>query len=435
MQVSVETTGTIGRRMKVAVPAEELEKKIHHRLQRLRQTVRLPGFRPGKVPMKMVEAKYGQQVLQEVSGEVIRSSLQTALGQEGLTPAGGPMIEPKTVERGKALEYVAEFEVYPQLKKLDLTGVRLERPRCQIQEEDIDRTIESVRRQRRNWKPVERPAQEDDRLLIDFKGRIDGEPFAGGEAEAYPLVLGSGAMIPGFEDGLMGASAGETRTLDIDFPGDYRAAELAGKTARFQVTVKEVAEPELPPLDEDFVKQLGVASGDMAEFRREVRQNLERERDTRERNLLRQRVFQALLEANDIEVPRGLVKEEIRRMKQQDAAQRQAQNLPAQDIDDEIYEPIARRRTLLGLIVAEIVQERGIKADPARVRSRVEALAADYDSPEKVVEWHYEKPQRLSEIEAVVLEEQVVDQLLESAQVDETSMSFQELVAAGAARD
>ena len=429
MQVSVESVGAIGRRLTITLPAEELEEAIKSRLQRLAKQVKMPGFRPGKVPMKMVEAQYGPQIMREVSGELIQTSYQQALGQEGLRPAGGPKIVPKTLERGRALEFVAEFDVYPEAKQLDLSGQTIVRPTCDITEADIDRTVETIRKQQQTWQTVERQAKLDDQVTMDFEGSIGGELFQGGKGTDVQLVLGSGMMIAGFEDQLVGVSANDQRTITVTFPQDYRAKDLAGKEAQFAVKVKKVEEPVLPELNDEFVAKLGIENGNMEKLRSDVKENLEREMRVRQRNILRDRVLEALIKVNDLDVPRSLVEREIEHMKQSAAQNQQAQGLLAQDSgDDAIYEKAAKRRVLLGLVVSEIVKQKNISADPAKVRERVEELAAGYESPEDVIRWHYEKPERLQGIEAVVLEEKVVEALIESAKVEDKPMGFQDLI-------
>lgn len=424
MQVSVETTGALGRRMTVRVPPERMEEEFQGRLKRLSKQVKLPGFRPGKVPLKVVEAKYGGELVNEIVGELIQSSLQEALGQEGLQPAGGPRIEPKQAERGKELEYVAEFEVYPEFQEVDLKGATIRRPVCQVEDADIDRTIETLQRQRTQWNAVERAAANGDQVVIDFVGRLEGETFPGGEGKDYALELGSGRLIEGFEEGLVGASAGETRTLNLQFPEAYQAAQLAGKDVSFEVTVKEVRESALPEVDADFIKELGVASGELEEFRAEVRKNLEREAIQRQRSLLHTRVFDVLMERNPVEVPQALVAQDLRQMRQGAAG-----DSPVSDAEREQ----AERRVRMGLIFGEIVRKEGIKADGKAVRARVEELAAEYEKPDEFVQWFYSDPSRLREIEGAVLEDLVVSRLLESADVSDETISFRELSNSGTA--
>jgi len=416
--------------MTVAVPAARVEKEFTARLKRVLQTARFPGFRPGKAPMKMVEAQYGGQVMDEVVGDLIRATFYEAVNEQGLKPAGGPNIEPKHVDRGKDFEYTATFEVYPDVSSLDIQGHKIERPVITVTDADIDRTIDTLRQQRLAWEPVERAARNGDRVIIDFQGSIDGTVFDGGTAHDFPLVLGNNTLIDGFESGLVGATAGETRILDLEFPANYRNAALAGKKTRFAVTVKQVNEPVLPEVNEDFAKMLGVADGKVDTLRTEVRSNLEHEAADRVRRVLRDQVFKALLEANRFDVPKALMDAEIQNLIQMTRSNFQAQGMPANQVptDPALYAEQAQNRVKLGLILDEMVRARGLKADPARVRARIEFLGASYEQPQEFIDWHYAKPERLAQIEAQVLEDQALDLLIESAAVVDKNMSFQELM-------
>ncbi len=422
MQVSVEAVGTLGRRLKVAVPAEDVEKEFSTRLVKLSKQVRMPGFRPGKVPLKMVEAQYGDSLMQEVAGELIQSSLREAIGREGLRPAGSPRVQPQSIARGKQLEYTADIDLYPEIKKLDLAGVKIERPVATVADEDVGRTLDTIRRQRATWNTVTRAARSGDRVLIDFSGKLNGEEFGGGSAKNFPLVLGSGTLIEGLEAGLTGAKAGETRNLAVKFPADYRHPKLAGQSADFEVKLHEVAEPVLPEVNADFAKQLGIADGDIARLRAETRGNLEREAVARSRAVVRTRVLKALLDANSFEAPAGMVEDEADHMKQLDQMARR----PAEA--DEAYRGRARTRVALGMILGEIIRGRGLRVDAARVRARVEEMAAEYESPEEFVRWYYEKPERLAEVESLVMEERIVEEMLTTAEVAEAVTSFQDLL-------
>lgn len=422
MQVSVETIGTLGRRLKVAVPADQVEKEFSARLQRLTKQVRLPGFRPGKVPLKMVEAHYGGRLIEEVAGELIQTTLYEAIGSQGLRPAGDPRVQRKPLTRGEQLEYTVEFEVYPEVKRFDLAGIRIERPVVTVIEEDVDRTLETIRKQRAQWKPVEREAQLTDRLTIDFTGRLNGKEFEGGKATGFPVVLGSGTLIESLEQGLVGAKTGETRDVPTRFPADYRHTALAGQTADFQVKVNEIAEAVLPPVDESLAKELGVKDGSIEKLRAEVKANLEREAASRARAVVRTRVLKSLLDANPIEVPQTLLEAEAQRLKNSDISG------GAGVSEETVYARRARSRVALGLILGEIIKTRGLAPDPARVRSRLEEMAGDYESPQEFIKWHYEKPERLGEIENLVMEEKIVEDLLVSAEVADKSMGFQDLL-------
>lgn len=429
MQVSVENTGNLGRAMSVSIPAEEVEEQIQARLKNLAKNARLPGFRPGKAPLKIIDAHYGEQVLQEVAGSLIESSLREAFAQENLVPAGTPQVEPKTLERGKDIEFTASFDVYPEIKKLDLKGVEIERPVCEITDEDIDRTVETMRSQKVTYEPVERGAGEGDRVTVDFKGTIDGEPFAGGEAEDYQLVLGQGQFLEEFENGVLGAAGGEQRTVNVAFPDDYHGEGVAGKTVEFDIHVKEVAEPQLPEVNEEFIKSFGIEDGDVEAFRREIADNLARERDERVSRLTRSRVMDALIRENEIEAPASLVEREIDAMISMNRSMLEQQGMPTEqfDPDRERYREDAERRVRMGLILSEIVQRNELKPDPDKVKERIEKMAASYEQPESFVQWYYSSRERMQQMESAVLEEQVVEMLLEDADSRETSVSLQEL--------
>ena len=422
MQVSVETIGTLGRRLKVAVPADQVEKEFNDRLQRLSKQVKLPGFRPGKVPLKMVEAQYGGRLMDEIAGDLIQTTMHEAIGSQGLRPAGDPRVQRKTVIRGEQLEYTVEFEIYPEVKRFDLAGVRIERPVVTVSDADVDRTLETIRKQRTTWRPVEREAHLGDRVTIDFVGRLNGKEFEGGKATALPLVLGSGTLIESLEQGLVGAKSGEARSVTAKFPADYRHSLLAGQAADFDVKVNEVAEAILPEVNEAFARELGVADGSVEKLRTDVKTNLEREASNRGRAVVRARVLKLLLDANPMEVPQSLLEGEIQRLKSGDISS----GLTL--ADETTYGRRAHSRVALGLILGEFIRARALVAAPTEVRARLEAMATDYESPQEFIQWHYEKPERLSDIETLVLEEKVVEDLLVSAEVTDKSMTFQELL-------
>ena len=427
MQVSVESTGSLARRMTVAVPADQLEQAVSSHLKHLAKTARLPGFRKGKIPLKVIEAKYGSHALAEAAGELVRSTFTEALGQEGLKPAGGPRIEHSNLGRGETFEYIAEFEVYPEIKQLEISSQRISRPTVSITEADIDQTIETIRKQRLSWHKVDREAKDGDQVMIDFVGKIDGEEFEGGKADNMLLVLGAKTFIPGFEDGLSGAKADDERTLDLTFPEEYGKAELAGKAVQFSVNVKEVQESTLPMVDETFIKAMGVDNGELADFRAQVRSNMERELGQRKQRYISQQVEAALLAANVFDVPQEMLDAEVARIAQ---AYQQGRTASLGEEATKFIAEQARRRVALGLIISEIVQHSQIKADPAKVRHRVEELAQGYESPAEVTNWHYAEPGRLDQVEAQVIEVAVIDLLLESADVVDKPMSFQELLQA-----
>lgn len=421
MQVSVETVGTLGRKLKVAVPAEDVEKEFGQRLKRLSQQVKMPGFRPGKVPIKMVEAQYGQRLMEEIAGDMIENSLREAIVREGLRPTAGPRIERQALTRSQGLEYTAEFEVYPEIKKLDLTGTTLERPVAVVSAEDVDRTLETIRKQRSSWAPVAREAKLGDRVKIDFTGQLNGEPLQGGAAKDYFCVLGSGTLIEDMEKGIVGMSAGNTRTISATFPADYRHQPLAGQRVEFSVTATEVAEPILPEINEDLAKQLGVEDGSVERLRGEIKSNLERESAQRSRRIVRARALKALLDGNKFEIPKGLIEGEVAALK------RYAQS-SGMRTEDNVLQTQAQQRVATGLVLAEIIRTRSLRAEPARIRAKLEEMASEYEQPAAFVQWHYEQPERMAQIESLVVEERAVEELLTQTKVEDKTVSFQELL-------
>jgi trigger factor len=428
MRVSVKNVGTLGRRMTVAIPAEDIDHRLRQRLRELAKTVKLPGFRPGKIPGSVIESRFGAQVIHEIAGELIQSSWPTALAQESLVPAAAPSIEPKQIKRGEDLEYVASFEILPEIVQPDIEAVEIKRPVCNIQDEDIDRTLERMRAQRVSFSATDGAAEIGDQVKMDFVGKIDGEAFEGGTAEDFPLVLGSGAVLKELEEGLLGVKVGDTKSVTTRFPDDYPSPEVAGKDAVFDVTVKEVGKPQIPELDDEFAAAFGVETGGIAQLRKEVRANLERERDDRTRQRLRDAVMEALLTRNQPELPQQLVDEEIDRVVQQaeeHAAQRQAANEP---VDRSLFIQPAEKRVALGLIIREVIKKHELVPDAQKVRERITAMAAGYQQPEQFIQWYYSDADRLNQIQSVVLEEQVVEKLLEQANIVDEEMNLSALL-------
>jgi trigger factor len=428
MQVSVESTGSLERRMTVQVPEERVNTEVQNRLARLARTTRVKGFRPGKVPMKVIEQQYGTQVREEVIGDVVQSTWYEAVTKENLRPAGMPTIEPKNVAPGAALEYVATFEVFPEIKLAPVEDAKAERVSAQVTDEDVERVIENLRKQRTQWETVERAAASGDRVTIDFTGTIDGQPFKGNEGKNVPVVLGSGSMIPGFEEGLTGAKAGDERTIDVTFPENYGYKEIAGKAAQFAIKVHQVEEAHLPEVDDEFAKGFGIAEGGPDALRAEVRKNMERELEQALKAANKQAVMDKLVEINPVDVPKALVESESRALVDQ---MRQNMHVPkgkSMDLDPAMFEPQARRRVTLGLILSELIKSNDIKATPEAVRGQVEKLAASYEHPEEVINWYYSDKRRLSEVESLVLEDQVVEWVLEKSGASTVERSFDEVM-------
>lgn len=428
MQVSVETTSGLERRMTVGIPAERIDNEVNKRLQQTARRARVDGFRPGKVPMSVIRKRFGDSARQEVIGEVIQSSFFEAVTQEKLTPAGAPSVEPKQLEEGKDFEYIATFEVYPEVTLADFSAIKVERIESEVTDADLDNMLEILRKQNTSFNAVEREAANDDQLTLDFVGRIDGEEFQGGTATDTQLVLGSGRMILGFEEGLVGAKAGETRTLKVTFPEEYQNQDLAGKAAEFEATVKEVAEPVLPELNDEFFAQFGVDEGGLEAFRTEVRKNMDRELRQAIKTKIKGQVMDGLLETNQVDVPKAMLSNEVDRLRVQAVQQFGGASIKPEQLPAELFEEQAKRRVALGLVVAEIVKQHELKPDEDRVRAMIEEMASAYQEPEQVINWYYQNEQQLGEVQSVVLEEQVVDTVLQKAQVTDKQVPYEEAV-------
>ncbi len=427
MQVSVQSGEGLERRMTVELPADEINQEVEKRLKKIAQTIRLDGFRPGKVPMKILRTRHGLQVQQEVFGDRVQSSYGEAVEQEKLRPAGPPKIEPHLDQSqdGARFAYTAVFDVLPEIELASLAEQSIKRPAAEVVDADVDEMIERLRTQRTTWAEVERGAQNGDQVHISFKGTVDGEPFEGGEASNVPLVLGSGTMIEGFEAGLLHAAAGDKRSLDLRFPDKYPVEKLAGKPVAFEVEVSKVTEPVVPELNEELAKAFGVESGDIGRFREDIRGNMERELKQRVESKLKNQAMDVLLEAHKIEVPDALVEEEISALRQQ-----ARQGMPAagnMELPRNLFEEQAKRRVALGLIIAEVVKNNGIEVDPERVKSTIEEMASSYEDPQEVVDFYNSDPRQRASVENLVLENQVVDWVLEQARVEEELSSFKKV--------
>lgn len=430
MQISVTATGGLERRMEIAVPAGDVQREIDERLKRLSRTARLKGFRPGKVPFAVVRQQFGEQVRAEVVGDLMRSTFAEAVTQEKLTPAAGPRIEPIAIEPGADLKYAAVFEIMPEVKLKGLEGIAVERPTATIEESDIDAMIESMRRQRPIFTVVERPARADDRVTVDYDGRIEGQPFEGGEGRDVSFVIGAGRVIPELEAAVTGASAGEKRTASVTYPEGHANKAIAGKTAELSVAVKKVEEQSLPAVDEEFCRAFGVEQGGTEALRAEVRRSMQRELEDLVRNRLRTQVMDALYRDNAIEVPRSLVADAVGRLQTETAQRigaRDASQLPPR----EAFEEPARRRVALGVILGEIIRSEGLQVDRSRVESRLEDLAAGYPDPQEARRAYAQSPEAMRQIESAVLEDQAVDVVLARARITDRPMSFKELTGFG----
>lgn len=430
MQSSIENTSSIGRKINVVVPADKVETAVKAKLQQLSKTVKMQGFRPGKVPMSIVEQQYRGSATSDVLGDLIQQSLHEALAKEEVVPAVQPDITPNPIEDGKDFSYTATFDVYPEFEKLDLSGVKVAKPESSVGDEDVQKVIENMRKQQLNWKEVKRKSKEGDRVIVDFSGTINGEAFDGGKADDYPVVIGEKQMLPEFEKGIKGMKAGDSADVEVNFPEDYQG-DLAGKTAVFNIVAKTVSESELPEVDEEFIKTFGVESGKIEDLTTEVTQNLEISLTTKLSSMTRERAFDAILEQNDVEVPAKMVQEEAQRMIQEQKNQMQQQGVDPSLLPEpefSVLEPQAKKRVSLSLILMEIVRKHDLKPDADRVKARIEKMAASYQDPKEFIAFYSSDQKALSQVQSIVLEEQVVDKLLESADISAETVDASEIL-------
>ena len=433
MQVSVESSEGLERTLTVTVPSERVDSAVAQRLASMRKTAKINGFRPGKVPMRVVEKRYGGQVRQEVLGDVIQTTYQEAVSQEELRPAGWPSIEPVKTESGAELEYKATFEVYPEFDLSDMGGIEVNRPHTDILDSDVDEMLENLRSQHTSYSTVERASKDADQVVINFTGFVDGEEFAGGKAEDAPLVLGSGAMIEGFETQIEGMSAGDNKRIKVSFPESYHAEELSGKEAEFDIDLLEVRESVLPELNDEFAAVLGVADGGMDTLRADIVKNMERELRESIEAVEKQQVMDGLLAVNEVATPKALVSEEVGRLREQ-FLERLAQQMggakppEGANFPDDMFKEEAERRVKLGLIVAEVIKTAELSAKPEDVRVRVEQMASAYEDPSEVIDYYYSNRELMQNVEAVVLEQTVTEWVMGKAKTSEEKLSFSELM-------
>ena len=426
MQVSVETTNGLQRKMTVQVPNEEIEQEVSTRLNSLKSKVSLKGFRKGKVPLAVIKEHYDGSVRQEVLEALVQRTWQEAVVQEKLRPAGAPQIDPKASEAGEQFEYCATFEVYPEISLADIDGEKIEKPVCEVADSDIDTVLEKIQVQRVTWNEVDREAKEEDRVTINFLGKIDDVAFEGGAAENHPLVLGSETMIPGFEEQLIGIKGGETRDIEVTFPENYSKAELGGKTAIFEITAQSVAEPVLPEINEEFVKSFGVESGSVDQLRTDIKGNMEAELDQKLRDVVKNLVLDILVAKNDFDLPTALIDKEILALREQ--YRKSMPNMKDSDMPADLLEEEARKRVKLGLLISEVIQQDGIEAKEDRVSGILTRLAAGYEEPEKLVQQYRADANAMRSIEALAMEEEVVEHLLGKLSVTEKTKSFDEVM-------
>jgi trigger factor len=430
MQTNEVTLGALERRIDLTVDLADVEKQVSERLKRLGRSVKMAGFRPGKVPLKMVEQSYGPQVRNEVLGESVESAFSKSVQERNLRVAGYPNIEPKEASAEGQMEFVATFEVFPDVVIGDLAAAELERPQLSVGDAEVDRTIDVLRKQRTSYEKTDRASQSGDRVVVDFTGRKDGEVFEGGQASDFSVVVGGGQMLPEFDSALVGLSVGDVKSFDLTFPTEYQAANLAGQTVQFEITLKSVEAPLLPEVDATFAQALGVTDGDVSKMRDEIKANLEREVARRIRSRVRDQALDALSKACSFEVPKALVDGEAGRMAEaakRDLAQRgvDVKNVP---VSKDWFTEQAANRIKLGLVVSEIVGKNGLAAKPEQVRARVDDMAQTYEQPDEVVRWYYSKPENLRDIEDAVVEDNVVEWVLGQAKVSDKAFTFEELM-------
>ena len=430
MEATTAQANELERRIDLSIAIADVEKEMEQRLKRMGKNIKMPGFRPGKVPFSIIKQQHGDQARHEVLSEELDRVFGETVTTQKMRVAGYPRIEPKTTESTTHLEFHAIFEVYPDFAPADMSTAEVERPVLEVTAAEVDKTVDILRQQRVSYEDTDRTAAKGDRVVIDFLGKKDGEPFQGGQASDYPFVLGQGQMLPDFESAVEGAKSGESKTFDLTFPADYFAKDLAGQTVQFEITVKQVQAPKLPEVDAEFAKGMGIADGDVAKMRAEIEANLKREVKRRIEGKVKDQVMEALIKANQIAVPNALVEMEIQRLMQaarQDMEQRgmKVKDMP---IQPEWFADQAKRRVTLGLILAELVKTEKLQAKPEQVRAMVEETAQSYEQPEEVIRWYYAQPQRLGEVEGVAIENNVVEWVLGKAKVTDKAAVFDELM-------
>jgi len=428
MQVSVEKTSELNRKMTVSVSEDVFQEKLETRFRKLAKEVRVDGFRPGKVPTSMVKKLYAERVKQEVAGDLIQSTYYQALQQEALVPAGHPHITPSDDESG--FRYVAEFEVYPEVSLDAVEGLEIQRPQAMVTDADIDNMIERLRQQRKTWSVVERESRNGDKVTIHFSGVSEGENFTNGKVENYVVEIGANQMIPGFEDELKGLSAGQSKTFSITFPEKYNSETLAGKLAEFEIEMVKVEESALPEIDAEFIKSYGVEEGDAASFRSDVQANMERELAEGLKSKQKSAVLDALYEKVQITLPNSLIDQEIQNLIKPYADRAAKARVKVEDLNlpTQMFEEQAKRRVALGLILGEIIRVNQIKVDADRVRTVIEEMAKSYERPEDVINWYYADNSRLNDVQQMVLEDQAVDWVVERARVTDLSVGFDDVM-------
>ena len=429
MQVTLETTSGLKRTLRIIVPAAKFEGEVEAKLKQAAGQARIKGFRPGKVPMREVRRRFADGIRQEVSSELMQSSFADAVSKQAMAPAGMPSIQNVVMEEGKDFEFTAEFEIFPEIELADFGLINVERPVATVTESDIDKMIETLREQHKEFADVDRVSQDGDQVNVDFEGFVDGEAFEGGKAEGSDIVLGSNSMIPGFEEGLLGCKAGESKDIQVTFPEGYQAKELAGKEATFKMTINKVAEPTLPELEAAFFEKFGVKEGDLAAFRVEVLGTMEKELAAAIKNKVKNQVLDGLAESNAVEVPSALVNSEVDRMRQEAVQQFGGnQKIDPSILPAEMFTAQATKRVQLGLMVNAIVEQKKLEVDLDQVKTMIETMSSSYEDPQEIINYYYSNEQQLNQIQNLVLEDQVIDAILAGAKVSDLAMDYDEAI-------
>jgi trigger factor len=431
MQVSVESTGSLERRIEVSVPKEQIEQAVDERLKKVSRTAKLKGFRPGKAPIKVIRQQFGAQVRQEVVGDLVQSTFTKAVTEAKLVPVTGPRIEPIANAPGEDLKYRAIFEVFPEVKLGKVEGLPVNRPVAEVTHADIEAMVQNLREQRPKFEPVDRASREGDRVTMDFQGQLDGKGFEGSEGKDVAVILGAGRMLKDFENGITGVKAGDEKQVAVAYPAEYHNKDLAGRTADFSVQVKKVEEKKLPPLDDEFCREYGVTEGGIEQLLSEVADNMRRELQANVHTRLKQQIFDRFIEANPVDAPKALVDQQVRDMQVDTARRIGAKDASQVPPPDAFVEP-ARRRVALGLLVSELVKTAGLQLDRARVDARLAELASTYPDPDAILGAYRQNPDAMRQVENMVMEDQVVDYLLERAKVTDQPSTFKELMNFGA---
>lgn len=430
MDVTVESTGTLERRMRVELPVAPIEQQVDSRLKSVGRTAKIKGFRPGKVPAKVVRQRYGQQVREEVLSEVLQKSYTAAVTQEKLNPAGGPKIETED-DNGKTFAFTATFEIMPEIKLKNLEKIKIENPDVTIGDEDVDDMLMNLRKQKATWESVDRKSADGDRVVIDFVGKLKGEAFPGGEGKEHPVVLGAGQMLPDFEKGLMGVKEGDETTFKVKFPKEYHAEDLAGKKADFEIIVHRVEGEILPELNDEFAESFNVSEGGLEQFMTDVRENMDREADQKAKADVREQVMNGLLESNPIDIPNTLKHQEMHAL-QKEAMQRLGVEDPEQAPPLDNFAEGAEKRVALGLLLRQVIVDKEITVDEAMMRARVEEMCAGYENADDMVNMYMSNPQVMQQVEPMVVEQQAVNWIIDNGKTKEKKISFKEFMNAPA---